>query len=743
MASTEIGAYSRGGGEPVPYDEQTGETETETFEEAEQQGPSERWVHWQAEIKASLAAEHRWREEGREAERAYFGEDEKAFTTSDYQKDEHQTNIIHANIEVLKPLVFSDKPDPIVRRRFGGDGENDPTDRVAALVAQRLAEFLIDTSGFMSAMELARDDWLIPGRGLPRVLYAAEFEPQPVTDPATGLPVLNRETGEPFTIDRKTRESVKVRHWPWSRTMFSATNSWDEVRWAAFETPMTKAKVEKRFGADKAAATTYPINGLKGTDGKDRVAEMAGYEPDSDEETSKTQSVTAHDQCVVFEIWDKESRKVIWWSPHFRDDVLDVIDDPLGLEDFFNCPKPLLAASKGGMLTPRPDTAFYRARAEEIDTATKKLHGILEAISVSGAYPGALVTEMKKLLDGKNKMIAIAEWTAYLEKAGSGGNIIQWLPLDIFVQAATALIQMREQAKQQLYEISGIADIMRGQTDPNETLGAQQLKGNYANLRLRDKQAKMHRCCRDTIQIMVEVAVEHFDTETIIAIVNLTLPRTDAELEQMIVAQQQAEMQHAAMAQQAQEMGRTPPPPPTFPFFEKTSWERVHASLRDDMTRKFSLSIETDGTILADQEEDKKARVEFLQAFAQMVEVLFPMAQSGIVEMKTIKELLMFAVRGFPKSRTLEGMLAAIPDQINTEPPKDPSVTVAEIRATTDKAIAEMKFGAEAEAKKSDQQHDTRMAGFEALTDAFLSTLESQNRQIEQHAKPKEERPNG
>ena len=727
MATKNHGEHSFGGGDAVEYAEPTDDSEIEEYEDAEPKGPSERWTHWQTEVKASLTAEDRWRKEGVEAEKSYFGDDEKDYMSSDYQKDEHKTNIIHANIEVLKPLVYSETPDPIVRRRFADGGDNDPTDRIAAMVAQRLGVFMVDTSNFDRAMELARDDWLVPGRGLARVFYEAEFSNQPVIDQASGQPVVDSETGQPFMQEVKSSEEVVIRHWPWQRCLFSASNSWDEVRWVGFEHPMTKMKVKKRFGEEIADATDYPINGLKGTSTLSS-SEKTGWEPDSDEETSRSPSVTAHDQCIVLEIWSKESGKVIWWSPHYREDVMDEIDDPLNLDNFFNFPMPLLATSKAGMLTPRPDTAYYRQRAEEIDIATRKLRSILNAISVSGAYPGAMSEEIKKLLKGDNIMVAIQEWVAYLEKGGTTG-IIQWIPIEQFIKAAQALHAMREQAKQQLYEISGISDIVRGQSDPNETLGAQQIKGNYANLRLRDKQQKMGRFARDAIAIMVEVAVEHFDTQTIADIVNIKLPMTDMELQALVQQVDLVKQQYAMQAQVAQAMKQPPPPEPNIPFFERTSWERVHGLLRDDMQRKFTLNIETDATILGDQEEDKKQRVEFLQAFSAMAESLFPMAQSGVVEMKVIKELMLFAVRGFPKSRTLEGMLESLPEKYEQKPKEDPSVTVAKIKSETDKMIKAMEIQNDASLALGEQSHDMRMKGAEIIADGFMKQMEGQQRE--------------
>ena len=725
MASSDHGKYSTGGGRAVDYDEQaTLPEDIETHEEAERQGPSETWTFWEQQIRAAFNGERRFRDEGKEAEKAYFGDDKKPYTDGEYQKEEHKTNIIHANIEVLKPLVYSDTPDPIVRRRFGGDGDNSPTERIAALVVQRLAEYLIDTTRFDEAMEQSRDDWLVPGRGACRVMYRTQFASVPVTDDV-GLPVLN-DDGSPKVVEKKVKERIKVRHWPWSRVLFSPANSWDECRWIAFETPMTKKQVADRFDKPDAAhkcseLMQYPIDGLKG-DRKDDNQERTGWENDDEDVTSHTKSASAHDQCIVHEIWDKESRRVIWWSPDYKEDILDEADDPLGLEEFFDCPKPLLSVTKNGMLTPRPDVAYYRARADEVDIATQKLRTILTSISLSGVYPGKMVAEIEKLLTGSNKLVAIEDWMAFMEKGGSR-EMIQWLPLEQFVSAAQALVLMREQAKQSLYEISGVSDIVRGQSDPNETLGAQQIKGNYANLRLRDKQNKQHKFARDTIRIMVEIAVEHFDTKTIADIVNLQLPETDEKLALMNAAVQAAKIKHSAAVQAAQVLKRPPPPEPEIPFYEQTSWEAVHAMLRDDMTRRFSLSIETDGTILQDADEDKKQRIEFLQAFVAMAENLLPMAQSGIVEMKVIKELLMFAVRGFPKSRTLEGMLSSLPDSLDTKPKEDPSVTIAKIRAESAKMIKQMELTADQKEGDAERQHEMRLAGAKVIADGFMEQM--------------------
>ena len=46
---------------------------------------------------------------------------------------------------------------------------------------------------------------------------------------------------------------------------------------------------------------------------------------------------------------------------------------------------------------------------------------------------------------------------------------------------------------------------MRGSTDPNETATAQQIKGNWASLRLSKKAGEVNRALRDAMRIMGEI----------------------------------------------------------------------------------------------------------------------------------------------------------------------------------------------------------------------------------------------
>src|SRR4029078_2250516 len=91
----------------------------------------------------------------------------------------------------------------------------------------------------------------------------------------------------------------------------------------------------------------------------------------------------------------------------------------------------------------------------------------------------------------------------------------------------TALLCLRNQIIEDIYQITGMADIMRGDTDPNETLGAQKLKNQYGTTRIRDKQQEMGRVARDLVEICSEIITEKFDDVTLIEMSQTQLPTMD------------------------------------------------------------------------------------------------------------------------------------------------------------------------------------------------------------------------
>lgn len=726
---------------PFAYPEDHLDREPESADEAESKGPDAEWVFWNHQITAALTHEKLFRAEGEACERMYFGPQVTVHTDGSEPRAlpsiSEKVAMIHANVDVLKPLIYSETPQPVIRRRNNGDGKTDETDLMATEAVQRLCAFLLDTEDFDGAMTGARDDWLIAGRGIATVIYKATFEKvsQPVTDPATGQPAIDPMTGEPVMeqVDRKTDERASVRHREWRRLLFCADHSWEDMPWGAIEHQMTRRKIEPRF-PDHAPYFSYNQAGLikssEAAEDDDRSrGAMSGSAPTN--ETNAT-TISPFDTATVWEIWDKEGKRVVWWSPACSRGTLDEVPDPLGLADFYPFPRPLLATTKGRRLTPRPDIRYYESRAEEIQIASEKMSELLNVIAVAGLIPASASEEFKKLFQGKNQLIPVEAWLAMLNK-GNITDLVQWLPLAPIITCLQALQQMRAQAKEAMFEASGVSDVMRAATDPNETATAQQIKGRYSGLRLSARQREMANFALSCLRMMIDVATGLYDTSRIASICGLDLPMTEAEREAEIqrrldleeqyqaqaalhaqgvqMAQEMAQAQDA-MAQAAQQPDPMAPPPPAAPMppmeppldpgpppeppqFDKpvseTSWELVHQRIKDDLTRQITISIETSSTVLADEASDKEARVEFISAFAQFVQTLLPMVGAGQMPMATMKEMLLFGVRGFPKSRTLETLISQLPDELPPTPEakEDASITVAKIRAEVDMALQE------------------------------------------------------
>lgn len=687
-----------------PYaPERTFEGDPQTAAEARMVDPvvDTLWRYWRDEINAGLAAEERWRQEARAAEEEFFGSHEAHILLGPkaVRGGDGRTFTVHANIRTLQPLIYSQTPEPIVRRRFR-DGKSDAKDAMVAEVAQRLAQAIMDMTDFDGAMEEVRDHWLIAGRGRPRVMYRAEFGMTQQPHPITGMPV---------EVEAKTDERVEVTGWNWRRLLLAPAERWRDVRWTAYETFLTRKDVEAhpKMGPEVAAKLRYTIHGLGKHDritGIEDSDELTGWERD-DRQRTGARVPSTHAQAIVWEIWDKTERRVIWWSPDYVEGLVGECEDPLNLQGFFDGPAPLLATTAGGSMAPRPDVAFYIEHVKEIDLASKKMRGLLWIISVSALYAGEHSAEFKKLLDGQNSMVAIRDWMAFAQKGGMS-KLIEWLPLQPIIAAAQALVMMREQSKAMVYEITGLSDIVRGAGDPNATATQEGIKGRYAGLRLSERQARFASMARETITMMLEIALEHFDVERIAAMTAIDLPMTEAELQQIM---QQAAMlqQAAAMHQQLQQAtqagdmqtanglamqliqvgldpSQAPPAPPEIPV---TSWEAVMGTLRDDLRRSYTVQTETDATILTDEVDDRQLRVEFLGTMANVAASVASLPGLG-ADFRLVKELLLFAVRGFRKARHLEHLIASMPDEA-PEAPEPMEMQLAKIKGEIEKLIAQ------------------------------------------------------
>lgn len=562
---------------------------------------------WLREIELSTQHEAKWMKRAKKIVERYRDEDR------DSDKSNSRFNILYANVEVLKGVMYSRKPAPDVRRRYA---DKDPLGREAATVLQRALSYSIDMYDFDDVMKSVVEDVLLPGRAVARVKYKSQMGPA-------------AEEGQPETV---VYEAVECDYVEWEMFRCSPAKRWSKVRWVAFGELLTRDDLVKQFG-DK---------------GKHTQLDWApkGKEEEKDE---------LFKRALVWTIWDKTSKRVIVLSKGYVDAPLMVLDDPLGLENFFPCPKPVVSINTTNDMTPIPEYVQYQDQAIELDNITGRIDVLVDAMRRRGVYDASR-PELQKISNaGDNEFIPVENLVAMLEKGGLE-NLIMEMPIDGIAKVLLQLYDQRDRVKQIIYEVTGIADVVRGASEASETLGAQELKSRYANSRIAPRQNSIANFARDLLRIKAEIIAEKFSPQSLAQITGVELAFDDNE-KQMIQMQQQAMQQQGQQVKPDRRLN-------------KPTWEQVMTVLRDDKLRGFKVDIETDSTIQPDADAEQKNRIEFLTAITSFAEKAGPMVQGGLIPIDIAKELMSFGVRAFKVSPQLEDALDQIGGSDEASPAK-------------------------------------------------------------------------
>ena len=148
------------------------------------------------------------------------------------------------------------------------------------------------------------------------------------------------------------------------------------------------------------------------------------------------------DKVIVYEIWSLTD-KTVYWIAEGYDFLCDRKDDPLNLENFFPCPRPLFANATTGTLTPVPDYIEYQDQAIQIDELTQRISMLSKACKIAGVY-NAQAKDVQRLLNEsvENELIPVDDWAAFAEKGGVEGQI-SFLPLKDIIGVINELTQIK------------------------------------------------------------------------------------------------------------------------------------------------------------------------------------------------------------------------------------------------------------------------------------------------------------
>jgi hypothetical protein len=579
-------------------------------------------------------------------------------------------NMLWANIEVQKPILYARLPKADVQRRFK---DNDPVGRLACEVAERALDYGIQcTDRFDRVMKDCTEDLLLVAQGVSWQRYVPHFkettpridvtpvsasvsetiEPEGIAadgvqvtndsrqnEPTNdykyadnsgkeyGLDQLNKDdngyyvNGEPVEVvdyEEVVDDYVYFSDWGCN----AGARTWDEVYAVWRRVFMTKDELVDRFGEE--VAQDIPLD----------------YEPKGmDKQTEEVKELFK--KATIYEIWDRSTRKVYWISKGYSQGSLDERDDPLGLEDFFPCPRPMWMTQTNNLLTPIPDYVFYQDQDAEIQSLTARIAVVEEAIRVRGIYP-ANIESVKQLLTegGTNDMIPMDYNVLATLKMSDMKNMIFFWPIEQIVSALKSMIEMRNQLIQDVYQITGLSDVLRGQGDPDETATGQELKAQYGGLRVREKQKEVQRFARDMLRIRFEIIFNHFEPSTIWLMTNAqSIPDVakDPTRGQPVLDQ----------------MGM-----PTGEINEYGDlFNQAMGLLRNKALRMFRVDIETDSTVAADENMEKQRVNELLTAVGGFMGQIGETVIAAPEFAAPMGELMMYAFRRYKAGNTLESAM--------------------------------------------------------------------------------------
>ncbi len=557
--------------------------------------------HWRKLLDASLERERNYRKLAREVIDIYEECDE----------GEIPFNILYANTETLAPALFSNIPRPETRTR--SRVPNATADAAAGLVDSYLENFVDSGDAryepFSAVVSTAVLQALVPGRGIGRVHYAAD--------------VKRSEAGDPMAL---IDESVFVESVDWNKIRFGFAKKWEDVPWIAFEHNFTYDEAEAKWGATKAEKLKY------GT-------------PEDDPDMPKSPDEQGVEVSTCFEIWCKKTRKV-YWIESCGEVYLETLDDPFRLEGFFPIPKPLMFFFKIKDMVPVPLYKVYKQQAAELNRITRRITGLIEAMKIRGFYDNNQAEMAKIFEQEENTLLALTNLAA-MGQGAKAENAIWLAPIDKHAVVLQTLLAQRQAILQVIYQIMGIADIMRGSSVASETLGAQEIKSKWGTLRLKKAQKAVADFARDLMRLGAELAFSRMQPENLRMLTGSKL-LGQAQADQM--------EQAAAMAQQTGQQI----PPEVQEQLALPTFEECVELLRRDVLRRYTIDIETNSTLEPETTEDKENMADFLNAFSQFLNGLFPMVEAGILSAEVIKGVMLALSRRFRMGKDLDPYIQKI-----------------------------------------------------------------------------------
>jgi hypothetical protein len=604
--------------------------------------PNGQWKRWNQELTAAKKAFAKFHKDGDKVNKKFL--DERTQEQDEWGELTTRLNLFHANITTLVSMLYGKIPKVEVARKFA-DADDDVA-RVAGLMLTRILNTDIEEAGedAASVFRNGLQDRLIPGLGTARLQY--QFSSSTQTVPAIYHEVTGQELAPEAEIENIDGEWTDIIYTHLKDVLWSPSRTHPEIRWKAYRSFLDKDEFGDRFPDIDATNIAFTSKGP--------ITKSRGDKQD-----------TVDPQVEVWEIWDKKNKCVYWWTDS-HEEILDHQEDPLGLRGFWPEPPPFVANVTTSKYMPKSDYMIAQDLYRDIDKLQTRISLLTDACKLVGVYDKRNEAIKRIFTEGvENDLIPVDNWAMFAEKGGLKGTI-DWVPIDSVVNAIEVLTSKQGEKIQQLYQVTGMNDIMRGAANAGTdrtSATRDQLEASYGSIRVEALQNEFARWVGDLQAIKVEIIGHHYQPENIIKQSNILATEDGQDM---------------ALVEQAV------------------------ALIKNADDARWRITVRPETLAIADYAQLKQDRTEYINALALFMQSSAPLLEMDPGSLPELLKLLKWGLSGFRGSSEIEGVLDGAIARLEKQPPQPKKDPNAEANAAKVQQI-------QMEMQQSQQEHQQKM----------------------------------
>ncbi len=457
---------------------------------------------------AKNKAKNHW-EDSKDAWTEYLASRPRAQTASSVAtvRTRNRLPIFWASVKNLLPAYYSRTPNTVAKRLFDSQ---DPTGKVSAQLVERLSKTLLHKSPLTEAMTHASVDFVLTDKATAKMhceeVYGEKQVPVILNQDTqeymtndgqvvTGQVTQNEDGSLMGTIEGLIDYKIEILPLDYDDVIHTPNaRNWSEISQIGLRLYLTKAEFLDRFGSEKLALVTF--GAIKDEDGDKSIPQQ-------------TDNKEA-DTVELWEIWDKRKKMVSVVSQNCKTNIIDEYPDPYELKGFFPIAPFVISTKPSKNLYPTPMYVQLKPLIVQLHRVFDRICKMTSALRRRGIADAQLSAAIEQLSTGDDlEIVAVKNFQAILERGGLEKSLL-WFPLQELSNALSEAVGMIATFEDFFNKLSGVPDVVRGSTNPNETASAQQQKGEFYNLRTSWDQLQFQEMARILIEMQVEIALKKF-----------------------------------------------------------------------------------------------------------------------------------------------------------------------------------------------------------------------------------------